>query len=270
MNLKKVYSSDGYAVQELLKVAEILYRAKKSVGSKEEFEYSTELDLTSRKQEINQIKSLSSEIVETGLNLLDLLDKEKTMKESRESAISFLENLSKNTDSRREQEEIETKIITMLKNQQSKLEKLDSLFAELKSRAIELEEETKLKQVEFERSEKRLESLNNAKPTHFNETKQLEAELSHFYRIYVEKIRNHDFLSNQLEKFHTAEEERNKNIDKELKAIQDNIRRINNRNLYDENEELDADENNEEEYEKYQKDAMNKIVNYKLKIFLEL
>lgn len=75
LNSKYLYSSDGYAVKELIKVSEILYKAKKSINSKEEFEFSTELDITSRKQDINQIKNLSSEIVETGLNVIFNINK---------------------------------------------------------------------------------------------------------------------------------------------------------------------------------------------------
>ena len=54
----------------------------------------------------------------------------------------------------------------------------------------------------MERLDKRLESLNNVKPAHFTELRQLEAELAQVYRIYVEKIRNHDYLEQQLEIFH--------------------------------------------------------------------
>lgn len=69
INPKKIYSSDGYSIQEIIKVAEILYKAKKSMSAKDDYEFSTELDISSRKQDINQIKVLSSEIVETGLNV---------------------------------------------------------------------------------------------------------------------------------------------------------------------------------------------------------
>jgi len=258
LNLKKLYSSDGYCVQELIKVAEILFKAKNSINSKEDFEFSNELDITSRKTEITQIKSLSTEIVETGLNLLDLLEKEKILKESREKAIEFLENISKNSDSNKEAEQIEKRIISILQNQQSTLEQLDDHISNLKSKSGELEEEIKKKQIELERAEKRLESLNMAKPAHFNEMRQLEAELSHVYRVYVEKIRNGDFLSNQLEMYHRIEEERNKNINKEIKAIQENIRKINERNINVENDDFDADDNNEDYYENYQQDAINK------------
>ena len=262
LNLKKLYSSDGYCVQELIKVAEILYKAKNSIKSREDFEFSAELDITTRKTEISTIKNLSNEIVETGLNLLDLLEKEKSLRESREKAIDFLENITKNTDSKKESEQIEKRIISILQNQQNTLEQLDDHIFNLKNKSIELEEEIKMKRIEMERAEKRLESLNNAKPAHFHEMRQLEEELSQVYRIYVEKIRNHDFLANQLEKYHSIEEERNKNIDRELKAIQDNMKKINERNINDENDELNADyENNDEYYENYQQDAINKNVN---------
>lgn len=131
-----------------------------------------------------------------------MLDKEKQLKDAREKAIEFLDNLSKNTDSKKEQEQIEKRIINILQNQQNTLEQLDDHVNHLKLRYGELDEEIKLKQVELERSEKRLESLKNARPAHLIELRQLEAELSHFYRIYVEKIRNHDYLSAQLEKYH--------------------------------------------------------------------
>ena len=128
-----------------------------------------------------------------------MLEKEKILKEYREKAIEYLDNLTKNTDSKKEQEIIEKKIIDILQNQQSTLEELDSHLIQLKNRSKELEEEIKLKGIELERSEKRLESLKNAKPAHLNELRELEGQLAHIYRIYVEKIRNHDFLSSQLE-----------------------------------------------------------------------
>ena len=39
LNLKKLYGADGYCVQELLKISEVLYKAQKSVTSKDDFEY---------------------------------------------------------------------------------------------------------------------------------------------------------------------------------------------------------------------------------------
>lgn len=127
-----------------------------------------------------------------------------------------------------------------------------------------------MKQIELERAEKRLESLNSAKPAHFSEMRQLEAELSHVYRIYVEKIRNHDFLSASLERYHKIEDEDKRNRDIGLEKIRQQIQKMDERVLLDENEELNADyDNNDDFYENYQQEAKSKNVNYNF-IFLEL
>jgi hypothetical protein len=54
----------------LLKVASILYKAKKAIYVRDDFESANDLDISSRKQDVNQIKVLSNEIVETGLNVI--------------------------------------------------------------------------------------------------------------------------------------------------------------------------------------------------------
>ena len=109
LNPKKLYAADGHAVQELLKVAQILYDAKKTVENEKDFSYGQELDISSKKNDLNQMKNISGEIVDLGLNLLDLLDKEKGLKQSRDDAIAYLDSISKDYDSSKG-EEIEKKI----------------------------------------------------------------------------------------------------------------------------------------------------------------
>ena len=69
LNSRKLYAADGHAVQELLKVVEILYNAKKAVSFSKDFEVGEELDISSKKNEIENIKILSGEIVDLGLNV---------------------------------------------------------------------------------------------------------------------------------------------------------------------------------------------------------
>ena len=71
LNPKKLYAADGHAVQELLKVAKILYDAKKTVESEKDFAYGQELDISSKKNDLTAMKNISGEIVDLGLNLLD-------------------------------------------------------------------------------------------------------------------------------------------------------------------------------------------------------
>lgn len=143
---------------------------------------------------------------------------------------------------------------------------LDNQITDLKQKEAELLEDIRVKRIEYERAEKRLESLNNAKPAHFGEIRQLEAELSHVYRIYVEKIRNHDFLANKLETYQKLEEDQNKNRDREIKAIRENNIRLEQRNLNDENDELNAAEY--DDAETYHQNAIKQNVKVYLK-FLE-
>ena len=69
LNSKKLYAADGHAVQELLKVVQVLYNAKKSVSFQNDYEVGQELDITSKKNDLNTIKELSQEIVDLGLNV---------------------------------------------------------------------------------------------------------------------------------------------------------------------------------------------------------
>ena len=224
LNPKKLYSADGNAVQELLKVAQILYNAKKAVESEKDFSYGQELDISSKKNDLNQMKNISGEIVDLGLNLLDLLDKEKGLKQSREDAIAYLDSISKDYDSSKG-EEIEKKIMGILSGQEEALEQLDVHVNELKQKENELNQELQVKKVELERAEKRLESLQHASPSHQNELMQYENDLSIIYRMYVEKIRNQAYLENRLQNFQQYE-----------KTSQDNLREIIKRNEKDRKE----------------------------------
>ena len=224
LNPKKLYSADGNAVQELLKVAQILYNAKKAVESEKDFSYGQELDKSSKKNDLNQMKNISGELVDLGLNLLDLLDKEKGLKQSREDAIAYLDGISKDYDSSKG-EEIEKKIMCILSGQEEDLEQLDVHVNELKQKENELNQELQVKKVELERAEKRLESLQHASPSHQNELMQYENDLSIIYRMYVEKIRNQAYLENRLQNFQQYE-----------KTSQDNLREIIKRNEKDRKE----------------------------------
>ena len=232
LNPKKLYAADGHAVQELLKVAQILYDAKKTVENEKDFSYGQELDISSKKNDLNQMKNISGEIVDLGLNLLDLLDKEKGLKQSRDDAIAYLDSISKDYDSSKG-EEIEKKIMGILSGQEEALEKLDLHVNELKQKENELNQELQVKKVELERAEKRLESLQHATPSHQNELMQYENDLSVIYKMYVEKIRNQAYLENRLQNFQKYEEnsqnslkgiiERNKEGGKKIFSVGDGV-----------------------------------------------
>lgn len=248
LNPKKLYASDGHAVQELLKVATILYNAKRTVESEKDFEYGQELDISSKKNELSQIKNISGEIVDLGLNLLDLLDKEKGLKQSRDDAIAYLDSISKDYSSDKG-EEIEKKIMDILSGQEQALEQLDIHVNELKQKENELNQELQVKKVELERAEKRLESLQHAQPSHQNELMQYENDLAVIYKVYVEKIRNQAYLENRLVNFQKYEET-SKNS---LKGIIERNKALEQQLIHDQNDNVEI-QNTEEQEQQPQED----------------
>ena len=250
---KKLYAADGHAVQELLKVANILYNAKRKVENEKDFEYGQELDISSKKNELQEMKHISTEIVDMGLNLLDLLDKEKGLKQSREDALNYLDSIAKDDDPS-QANEIEKKIMTILSGQEEALEQLDKHISELKKKQNELSQDLQVKKVELERAEKRLENVHHAAPAQRNELTQYENDLSMIYKLYVEKIRNMAYLENRLSNFQKYEES-SKNS---LKGIVEKNKALEQQLIHDQNDEMEIQNMNDGQ-EQIQQDDMDEL-----------
>ena len=175
---------------------------------------------------------------------MDLLDKEKGLKQARDQAIEYLDSISTSYDNSKDAE-IEKKIMQILSGQEKALEQLDTHVNELKQTQNEIGQELQIKKEELQRAEKRLESIQHAAPSHQSELGQYESELSNIYRIYVEKIRNHDYLQSKLEKYQKLEEASKKN----LKGLIKQIKEIENENYHDRNEKIVIQEPEDEKVE---------------------
>lgn len=67
----------------------------------------TEFHLPSRLSNLKNIKQSTTDITEVGARVFDLLGKEPELRESREKATQFLDNISRNLESNNEQQYIE-------------------------------------------------------------------------------------------------------------------------------------------------------------------
>lgn len=82
LNLKKLYQADGHAVQELLKLANLLYRSAKESTEIKNDESSFAASRPSQTQTMNKIneiknaRKIASEITLQGADLFDMLTKE--------------------------------------------------------------------------------------------------------------------------------------------------------------------------------------------------
>ena len=178
--------------------------------------------------------------------MLDLLDKEKGLKQARDQAIKYLDGITSNYDNSKDTE-IEKKIMSILSGQEKALEQLDTHVNELKQVQNEIGQELQIKKEELERAEKRLESIQHATPSHQIELNQYENELANIYKIYVEKIRNHDYLQSKLEKYQKLEEFSKKNLKGLIEQNKDREKQI----IHDENDIMEEqyDDNKGEEGE---------------------
>jgi clusterin-associated protein 1 len=93
LNTKKLYSSDGKAVQELLKLATLLYQASKTVSKKQSGEDES-LPPPIKVQDVKLARSLASEITQSGAKLYDLMENENSERQERARALRFLDTVA--------------------------------------------------------------------------------------------------------------------------------------------------------------------------------
>lgn len=221
LNPKKLYTADGYAVQELLKVASMLYNAYNVKG--DEQEESRDFVLPTRLSNLKGTKGTAQEIIDTGAKLHDLLEKEGELRENREQALKFLENIE-NLQSDNEQVFIERKVKDIIQQQSENIREMQGVVKNLEKDEKVLEENIKRMTQALEREEKKYKSMTNVKPAYMDEYDRLEQELDRYYNIYLEKFRNLDYLEHQMDVYHTAEEEKFQENQNALKRMQARIK----------------------------------------------
>jgi clusterin-associated protein 1 len=227
LNARKLYSADGYAVKELLRLAQVLYDAQKSVGHGDLPNPSDDgesFTLNSRLADLKSTRSLCSQIVEAGATLFELLQKESDISQDREKALRFLDGMSRNLGSNSESEVVERAVAQLLGSHGQNLEQLKQMSEELQRDEKTLEGKIRKKRQELERCKKRLGSLASVRPAFMDEYEQLEQELERYYEQYVGRFRNLDFLEHEIDELNRQEEERMEENEKALKRMQKRLR----------------------------------------------
>eukprot|EP01016_Furgasonia_blochmanni_P041063 TRINITY_DN5295_c0_g1_i8.p1 TRINITY_DN5295_c0_g1~~TRINITY_DN5295_c0_g1_i8.p1 ORF type:complete len:450 (+),score=104.33 TRINITY_DN5295_c0_g1_i8:65-1414(+) len=222
LNAKKLYSADGYAVQEILKVATLLYKAYSATGKDEEEK--AEFSLPSKFGNLKATRQLATEITEKGAKLYDLLSKENDLRQHREKALQFLDSISRNLESNSEQQYIEKCVKELIEQQAEQINEMQKYVANLERDEKTLDEKIKRRAMELDRAEKRLKTLTNVRPAYMDEYERLENELDKIYGIYLEKFRNLEYLEHQLDLYNQEEQEKLSEAQKALKAMQKKIK----------------------------------------------
>jgi len=220
LNTKKLYASDGRAVQELLKLATLLYKATQTAAKKGAEET---VPPPIKMQDVKAARQLASDITQSGAKLYDLLENEYTERTERARALRFLDLAASTSDGPREQAYIERSIRDIIESTKQALEDARKECEELDADERNMESKISKKQEELERTEKRLKSLENVRPQFMEEAEKLEKELQRYYDVYMEKHRNLDYLEHELDKYRRNEEERMQEQDRRLRKMRERL-----------------------------------------------
>ncbi|XP_053551111.1 clusterin-associated protein 1 [Bombina bombina] len=236
LNTKKLYQSDGNAVQELLKITTVLCNALKTKGIdsnqlEAEETSSFKFDLGAKIADLKMARQLASEITSKGATLCDLLGKEADLREKRTAAIARPLEIN----------ETEKVLRASIKEVQEQVQKTKDLLSNVASDEANLESKIEKRKQELERNRKRLQTLQSVRPAFMDEYEKIEEELTKQYEVYVEKYRNLCFLEQQLEDHHRIEQERFEEAENVLRLMQSKLKEEENRIQKSANSNEDSD-----------------------------
>ena len=244
LNPLKLYQANDAAVKELLKVASMLIKAMNSSVAEDEDSSTVEFNLSNKLYNLKQARQLASEITDNGYKLYEQLSKEKDLRQARGKAIEFLDNISRNLDSNTENEYIDKCIRDIISEHKESLVQMEKMLENLKADEGTLEQKIKRKSDELERAEKRLNSIKDVRPAFMDEYEQLERELETLYTIYVDGVRNLDYLENELDEYNKKEMEKKEESERMLEDLRNKLQEKELREITgkDELNENDVDE----------------------------
>ncbi|KAG1678615.1 hypothetical protein FOA52_012622 [Chlamydomonas sp. UWO 241] len=211
LNIKKLYSADGFAVKEMLKLASLLYRATEK--AEDDADDGTEVvDMSQQLKGFNpkEVKVVASEIVKSGAALHDAIGMEPELREYRARAIAG------HVDT----EFVERSINEAVAQLEDHVKSLEGQLDELERNEKTLDSKIEKKKQELERNEKRLSTLQSVRPAYMDEYERLQAELNSLYAAYLDKFRNLEFMENELEQYYQAEQEKMEAQERRLKKLQ--------------------------------------------------
>ena len=220
LNLKRLYAADGYAVRELLKIANMLRDATTKAEGREDAVAVESLDLDRKNLDPKQVREHATDITRCGAFLYDVLQNEIQSRDLRYRAVNSNIDL----------EEIERAVQNSIQSVKENITNLDIQLDELEKDKTNLESKIEKRRTELERSEKRLSTLQSVRPAYMDEYEQLQAKMQDLYTKYLERHRNLEYLESQLE-LHRSTEQRqidaaSKKIRKMQRRLQDEEMRI--------------------------------------------
>jgi len=217
LNLKNLYSSNGFAVRELLKVATLLHDAHRNASTDAEDGDETlpaDIGPGHKFADVRLTRSLAADITKYGSRLHELLGQHADAKENAARA------LGKNFDV----DNLQRQMHQMIGQVTEQTDNLRDMLQNLENDELNLQQRIDKKKGELDRHEKRFQSLKAVRPAFMDEYERLEVELSMQYSMYVQAWRNMSYLESELDTINAGEEDRIAENDRQLQLMQRRLR----------------------------------------------
>lgn len=218
LNLKRLYSADGYAVRELLKIATVLNNANQKARDaieSETHEAPDQKGAPSYGIQTSEARRLASEMTEVGGRLYDALKEEaEDLQQARKKAIGKDMDVG----------EVERRVKEAIATVEESIKSTEGMVEDARKDEQNLETKLEKRKGELERAEKRVESLKKVRPQYMDEYEELHGELERMYAEYVEKQRNVDYLEAEIERRESEERKTMRYKEKQLRKMQEKLR----------------------------------------------
>lgn len=216
LNIKKLYQCDGHAVQEMLKLANVLKKATKSVNGEEpDFTSLQQMAAQKNVHEAKAVQQLCSDLTSDGSSLFFLVEEEMQSRGNRQHVLSRATEVG----------EFERRLRELLTNVAQQVEQLQQSITNLSADETNLEQKIENKKTQLERAQKRYRSLMAVRPAYVEEYDKHEAELQAQFVKYLEQYRNLEYLEHQLAKFNAKEDALLKEQQTMLSVMRERLRK---------------------------------------------
>ncbi|XP_015787929.1 clusterin-associated protein 1-like [Tetranychus urticae] len=220
LNTKKIYTADGHAVQEMMKMASLIYQASKQSENVDDHNQEDVITMSeslihSKSTELKKTRQLASKITQKGALLSDLLEKEIELREKRVQAMNRQLAIP----------EIEKSLRDEIKRVEKEIENINYKIEHVASDEANLDVKIEKKQQELERYQKRLATLKSVRPAFMDEYEKLEEEMATLYDVYVTKFRSLVYLDWQLEDSEKTEIDKMKTRKEQINRMIEQMRK---------------------------------------------
>ncbi|KPI87268.1 hypothetical protein ABL78_3663 [Leptomonas seymouri] len=216
LNVKKLYQANGLAVQEMLKLANVLKKAMKATDAEEpDFTSLQQMAAQKNVSDAKAVQQLCSELTTDGSSLFFLVENELNSRSDRQRILSRATEVG----------EFERRLRELLSNVTQQVDQYQQSIVSLNADESNLEQKIENKKTQLERAQKQYKSAMATNPAFLKEYENHEKKLQAQFVSYLEQYRNLEFLENQVAKFNAREDALLEEQETKLKVMRERLRK---------------------------------------------